>query len=418
MAFPPGSLTSSAYDLEMIEQRCRLKAEAARWAGERRRRLEAGEDYRLDIEPEDRKLIERAKALPDCFLWMSHPRGPDPDDPSMWDNVAGYFEAVSNGLAACLSLRELKEDHGEFEEGLNLLAEMQFALRGAIMEIDGRPDFDQRRVYDWLRKTAADEHIYIPRFMRSVESADPDDWEGLCDRVEALAEKIDEAKRAAKVLEKRLSKLQFVAGRIAESAAPEAEFGEWSTLLKTVEELLGEGVRPGNSDIRATLLPLLEYWPEQDSGSPEVQRVLMEIDRYLASHPDDDPTPLDVEPNEATQSVRALLQDRCVVLVGGEVRTHVQQALESAFGLEEILWIGEEVEDWEAELETLVQREDVIVVWLAEMWTNRTLEKADAVCKKFEKPVVTLPNSYDANLIAEQIISQAHDRLAAADSSE
>jgi len=56
----------------MIEQRCRLKAEGARWAAKRRRLLKESADYATEIEPRDQELIGKLGASINsvCFrLW-------------------------------------------------------------------------------------------------------------------------------------------------------------------------------------------------------------------------------------------------------------------------------------------------------------------------------------------------------------
>jgi len=68
-------------DFLLIENRCRLKAEGARWAIARRRLLSNKADFATEVEPLDRDLIARAKLLPNCFLWLNHPNGPSSADP-------------------------------------------------------------------------------------------------------------------------------------------------------------------------------------------------------------------------------------------------------------------------------------------------------------------------------------------------
>src|SRR5262249_30697492 len=89
----------SEADLPLIEARCRLKAEGARWAVTRRRRLAEGAEFRTEIDPQDRDIIAKAKELPDCFLWMNHPSGPSPANLSLLEDVAGCFEAVADAIA-------------------------------------------------------------------------------------------------------------------------------------------------------------------------------------------------------------------------------------------------------------------------------------------------------------------------------
>jgi len=59
--------------LPLIENRCGLKAEAARWAAQRQKLLDDGGDFQTEVEPQDNDLISRAKSVTDCILWMSHP---------------------------------------------------------------------------------------------------------------------------------------------------------------------------------------------------------------------------------------------------------------------------------------------------------------------------------------------------------
>ena len=76
-------------DLQLIEARCRLKAEGARWAAARQRSLRDGADYYTEIEPRDREIISKAKALEDCFMWMNHSSAPSPAIPACGKMLPG-----------------------------------------------------------------------------------------------------------------------------------------------------------------------------------------------------------------------------------------------------------------------------------------------------------------------------------------
>ena len=82
-------LIAAESDLQVIEARCRLKAEGARWAAARQRSLQDGANFYTEIEPKDREIISKAKGLEDCFLWMNHSSAPIPANPRLWDDVAG-----------------------------------------------------------------------------------------------------------------------------------------------------------------------------------------------------------------------------------------------------------------------------------------------------------------------------------------
>ena len=107
-------------DLQLIESRCRLKAEGARWAATRQRQMREGADFRTEIEPKDREFIDKAKALPDCFLWMSHSSGPCPADLELWEDVAGCFDAAADALPWCGKSFGIDDNHPVFEKTLDL----------------------------------------------------------------------------------------------------------------------------------------------------------------------------------------------------------------------------------------------------------------------------------------------------------
>src|SRR5205807_7334441 len=114
-------------DLPIIEARCRLKAEAARWAGERQRRQRAGAEYLADLEPADRTLISRARALPDCFLWMCHREAAVPGDLSRYDDLAGCFEAAADAAAVLATVAAHPDDDEPYAKAMDLAAEAQSA---------------------------------------------------------------------------------------------------------------------------------------------------------------------------------------------------------------------------------------------------------------------------------------------------
>ena len=102
-------LVAAESDLQLIEARCRLKAEGARWAAARHQSLRDAADYYTEIEPKDREIISKAKTLEDCFLWMNHSSAPIPADLRLWEDVAGCFEAAAMAVAL---LRQVIENGG------------------------------------------------------------------------------------------------------------------------------------------------------------------------------------------------------------------------------------------------------------------------------------------------------------------
>jgi hypothetical protein len=60
-----------AIGLDAIARSCRVKAEACEWAVERQKLIaDPHVDFRMEVSPRDRALIEKARELEACFLWM------------------------------------------------------------------------------------------------------------------------------------------------------------------------------------------------------------------------------------------------------------------------------------------------------------------------------------------------------------
>ena len=84
--------------LPKIELRLRVKATGSRWAADRRRLLRSGADFDFEIKPHDREVIDEARQIPDCRLWMNLPSFM-PGDVSLIDDLAGCFEVAADAVA-------------------------------------------------------------------------------------------------------------------------------------------------------------------------------------------------------------------------------------------------------------------------------------------------------------------------------
>ncbi len=401
--------------LQLIERRCRLKAEGARWALRRQKRLREGADFRTEIEPKDREIIAQAKELPDCFLWMNHPSGPAPSPLEQWDLVANAFDAVADALALVRSVLEDPEDHRDiFEQALDLLAEAQSALRAAIHQIDGPTDADQHAIFNWLRATAAEQQIFIQRYMRADDPADPACCHELRQRLEELDARFEESRQERKFRRKRINKLRYVTGRLAENPG---DVSQWRTLINTVEELIAGGVPPSNRELRDLLLPIVDDMPELDhlpgleELPPGMMLALREIDRYLANRPGEE-SESSHQPSPEVRQAAKLLRGKAMVLIGGERRHHAEQALKEAFGLSELIWIATREHESVATFEPYVARNDLAVVVLAIRWSSHSYGDVKQFCDQYGKPLVRLPAGYNPNQVAAHILAQCSDRLA------
>jgi hypothetical protein len=265
-------------ELTLINDRCRLKAKGARWAAERRRMINNGVDFRLEIDPKDREIITIAKQLPECFLWMNHPSGPSPANLNMFDDLAGCYDTMGDTV---LCIREMLPDAEAFPEifnkALDLAAEAQSALRAAVYRIDGPNDNDQNAVFHWLKRTASHMQIFIQRFMRADDTANPTKYAELSDRVRLLERELTIAKKKDRERAKLLSKVRPLIRDLA--MVEEANRGShWHLIANAVDEAINSGLPVTDSELRALLSPLVRQVPTGQSYPEGFLTVLSEYE--------------------------------------------------------------------------------------------------------------------------------------------
>lgn len=397
-------------DFGLIESRCRLKAEGARWAVARRRLLANKADFATEVEPLDRDLIARAKLLPNCFLWLNHPNGPSSSDATRYDEVAACFETLAEAVSLVKAIEEDQDrDPTEFEAALNLLAEAQSMLRISVVKFDNYADTDQRDVFQWLKYTANEQQIFIRRFMRLDDPGDPAMAIDLQNRIKASSGTISEARRKVKQHKKLFSKLKHKCTLIHDE--PETADDYWHLVIPMVDELIAGGIPPSNRELREALAPVVDSIPDLPDLPKSVQMVLREIDRYLATVADASAGAVDERPNPVVAEVAGLLKGKSMVLIGGERRQQAERALIDAFQLKELHWIStreHESLDW---FEPFVAKPDVAVVVLAIRWSSHSYGDVKIFCERHNKPLVRLPAGYNANQVASQIMSQCSTKL-------
>lgn len=399
-------------DLPMVEARCRLKAEGARWARTRQERLRGGADFYTEIDPQDRAIIARAKALPDCFLWMCHRDGPVPADLTLYDDLASCFETAALALSMLRNvLATAAGDREALEIALDLTAEAQSSIRGAIAAMNGETDEDQFKIYSWLRAAAAEEQVLIRRYMRRDDVADPKGWQALQERIRQFDERVKKVKNRDKRQRGLFNRIQYHLKRIHTEPKSEHEH-DWRKIVETVDELVADGLPPSNRELRDVMLPLVDLIPEEIELPKNVALVLREIDRYVSSRPPKVDPGANAPPSEDVRRARELLQGKAMVMIGGERRPLAADALTEALGLSELLWVETREHQTHSVFEPLVAREDVAAVILAIRWSSHGFGEVKEFCDKYGKPLVRLPAGYNPNQVAFHLLSQVGDRLA------
>ncbi|MDR3617716.1 MAG: hypothetical protein P4L85_00055 [Paludisphaera borealis] len=397
---PPSQPTPEDDGLESLAARCRLKAGAARWAAERQRRIHEQSGSPDEDAPSDPATAGWAEALTDAFYWASADDPSGTPDVSLLDHVGGCFETVAEGL---LLVRDVEHRRGGLERALPLLAEAQSALRQSLRRLKAREDPDQVEAYERVRDAAARRHLFLKRFLRADDPADPAGWPGLLARIEAEAGSGPRSQRQARLLDRLRSFCAPIGGEPTDVA--------WRAIFNVVEELIGEGAPPSSREVRELLLPLLDDLPEAEEVPPGSRLVLREIDRYLATRHTPAASATSQGPSASVREAARLLSGRSVVLIGGLRRPEAQRALKSALGLKELVWIGTKEHQPISAFEPAIARPDVALVLLAIRWSSHAFGDVKPYCDRHGKPLVRLPGGYGANQVAAQILSQSSEQL-------
>ncbi len=270
-------------ELQLIEDRCRLKAKGARWAAERRRMINTGADFRVEIDPKDREIITLAKSIPDCFLWMNHPSGPSPANLNLFDDLAACFETLGDSVAALRNMLPDAEAFPEvFNRAMDLAAEAQSMLRNAVYRIDGPNDNDQNAVFHWLKRTAAAMQVFIQRYMRADDTANPTKSGELVDRIRQCEKELGKAKIKDRERSKHMAKIRPLV-RDLETAADKGD--QWVQIADAVDEAVNSGLPVTDQELRNLLSPLLRSIPKNSKYPEGFMTVLSEYEHSAMPTP-------------------------------------------------------------------------------------------------------------------------------------
>ncbi len=391
-------------DLEGIEERCRWKGEAARWAAERLFRMLEGNECPVSGGPGGGPMAEWADKLTNCFYWAKASESSGQTDPSLLEDVGGCFESLAEALASVRVILEKNQGTKVLERMLPLVAEAQSALRGALKKAGVNDDAEQMEVFEWVKACAGRHRIYLKRFMRADDVANPAGWPDLLGRIEAAA-------GSGQLSRKHAADLEALREHVKRIKAGENSEQEWQTVIRMVDELVGDGVPPSNRDIRDSLVGVLEDVPEREGLPDGFRRVLIEIDRYLARRSTASRLSVAHAPAAEVAEAAGLLRGRSVVLIGGMRRREAQEALRRALELSELIWIETKEHQSIDSFEPLIAKADVAVVLLAIRWSSHAFGDVREFCDRHDKPLVRLPGGYSPNQVAVQILAQCSGKL-------
>jgi hypothetical protein len=397
---PPPAPTVERADrtpMPILAARCRVKADAAR--------VLAGEAI-------DRPAVERkALSLPDCRLWMFF--DPTPTQPAaVWRDLAGAYATLAEACDLIHTWDGLTAAAQSALAGevLPLAAEAQSTLLSAVADTRAITGFDeeQLQVFLRLRDEAAERQVFIRKFLKRSDSADPANWPDVRRRVNELAAKVRAAggdKKRQKAAKNLFRKLELM------KADPSGQAGEWPRVYELIDQLAADGLPPTNADVRDHLLAVWEHLPADLPAPPGVGRVLAATERFLETRPAPAEPPAPEPPTAEVAAVARALAGREIVLIGGQARpTHVNN-LKAAFGLADVRWLAPPEHSSYTLFEPDVARPEVAVVVLAIRWMSHDYDRVRGYCDRYGKPLVRLTGGYNPNQLAHQIVAQVGRKL-------
>jgi hypothetical protein len=393
---------TDALDIASLTASCRAKSEAARWAAESQRRIREGYGWTDEDVPGDPTIVAWAERLTDAFYWANATDSAEPPDIGLLDRLGGCFETVAEALAFVLE----EQDRGRsLERAIKLLAEAQSSLRRALRDLRTPDDADQLAVYEWLRATAARHRIFLKRFMRADDLANPDAWAGLLSRIEIAAGNHPQTDRQRALLEN----LGAHVSRITHQGKGTSL--EWQAVIGSVQDVIDAGVAPSNRELRSLLLPIIDEFPDQADLPRGFRLVVRELDRYLATRHAPPTGAHEQARADMVQQAARLLAGRSVALIGGVRRPDAQSMLRTSLGLNDLVWIETKEHQSIRRFESAIARADVALVLLAIRWSSHAFGDVKQFCEQYGKPLVRLPGGYSPNQVAAQIVAQAGEQL-------
>jgi hypothetical protein len=165
-------------DVQRVIDRARLKSLVCQFI------LNADAPDELEDE-----YVEKARALPSCWLWMLHTDDEVPDE--LIENLGLVYEGLARSLE--VARKHLLESSASPEDATTVythVAEAQSAMWAGLGQAGVTRDQDQIDTFVWLRERTRIERVYIERFMRREDPANPDDARNLLQRIETLDERM------------------------------------------------------------------------------------------------------------------------------------------------------------------------------------------------------------------------------------
>src|SRR5262249_32891238 len=146
---------------------------------------------------------------------------------------------------------------GGLERALPLIAEAQSMLRTALQRLRAPNDPDQLAAFQMARDAAARHRIFVKRYLKADDPADPAGWPGLLSRIESIAASGQQSRQQKERIDRMREHLEPIRGGTGTDP-------HWQAVIELVEEAVTEGMPPSNREIRELLLPVIDDLPDRE----------------------------------------------------------------------------------------------------------------------------------------------------------
>lgn len=202
----------------------------------------------------------------------------EPDTATKLETIADCYDAIAYGAEVAMEL----DEGGAFRKAppasfLYLLAEAQSALLKSLDGAPTRSDSDQRDIFLWLKNQTTRYRIYVDRYMRLDDPADPSVSKDLKERLRKTAREIVERTQLDHSREQLLAKVRYHVGKL--QGAESVRASEVESLEHALDAWADAGGARNDKRLVQILEPLAreavanEERPNAD-GSPELAELL------------------------------------------------------------------------------------------------------------------------------------------------
>lgn len=400
-------------DLGLIATRCRLKAESCLLYIERRA-AEGDLEREPAVVDRMRRMIETGKGLRDCFLWVFWREAEQPNDARLRE-IAACYTALAGAAEVCAAATEPAGGlaPAEVERAFELLAEATSALRVALgWTWLTSPDRDQDDSYQWLRQETFARQVFVRRYMRLDDPAEPGRAAGLIADAASLVLLAKQRREDEKKIEALLKRVRYHAKRLPASGAGPAH--DCERINEALEELARLGLRATDRRVVA----LREAVATSAFPAEVVPHAFLVTAAAVAGDAGDEG-----EIDEAAETVwservlraRGLLRGGSLVMIGGEPRPEAVARIARAFELSGVEWVRLTEHGTGAPMRAPIARESTrAVLVLIRLTGHLHAEEARRIAREEGKPCVQLPAGYNPEQIAEQVLTQVGEQLSRA----